>query len=130
MGLMSGRAKFLVAYDGSDFSNRALKEALEHAKKFSGQVTVLNVCWEKSDDESRYMLKGAEKLLKEAGVKYALRSERDPNAPARILKIAKDEGFDYIVVGSRGEGRTREWLLGSVSSKVVAEAECPVIVTK
>ena len=122
--------KFLVAYDGSDFSNRALKETLELAKKFSGLVTVLNVCWEKSDDESRYMLKSTEKLLKEAGVKYTLRSERNQNAPAKILNIAKDEGFDYIVVGSRGEGRTKAWLLGSVSSKVVAEAECPVIITK
>ncbi|MBC7131006.1 universal stress protein, partial [Candidatus Bathyarchaeota archaeon] len=51
--------------------------------------------------------------------------------PARALKdIAKKEGFDLIVVGSRGLGSAASLLLGSVSRQVVVGAECDVLVVK
>jgi nucleotide-binding universal stress UspA family protein len=76
------------------------------------------------------LLADVEKELKEAKIKYEMRSERSDDPPSVILRIAKEEGFDCIALGSRGVGGAKAWLLGSVSSKVVAEATCPVIVTK
>jgi len=133
-------AKILVAYDGSEYSKRALKEASDIAKKFSGSVTLLHIFWDPKvtkfegteirDMPTLRLLADVEKGLKEAKIKYEMRSERSDDPPSVILSIAKEGGFDCIALGSRGVGGAKAWLLGSVSSKVVAEATCPVIVTK
>lgn len=44
-----------------------------------------------------------------------------------IYKKAKIEGYDVIVMGSRGLGKIQGLLGGSVSSKVKRNAPCPVI---
>src|SRR4051812_3478407 len=49
--------------------------------------------------------------------------------PARtILHAASDGDHDVIVMGSRGRGRVSTALLGSVSNRVMHDAEVPVIV--
>ncbi len=45
-----------------------------------------------------------------------------------IVKIAKEQSFDLIVIGNRGLSVIRELMLGSVSSKVLHQAGCPVII--
>ncbi len=45
-----------------------------------------------------------------------------------IVKIAKEQNFDLIVIGNRGLSVIRELMLGSVSSKVLHQAGCPVII--
>ena len=44
--------------------------------------------------------------------------------------LAKSEGADLLVVGSRGRGGFRGLLLGSVSTQCVQHATCPVVVVK
>lgn len=44
-----------------------------------------------------------------------------------VCKKAKIEGYDLIVMGSRGLGKIPGLLGGSVSSKVSRNAPCPVI---
>jgi nucleotide-binding universal stress UspA family protein len=48
----------------------------------------------------------------------------------RIIKIAHEQNFDLIVMGSRGLSVIKEIILGSVSSKVLQNAGCPVIIYK
>jgi nucleotide-binding universal stress UspA family protein len=49
--------------------------------------------------------------------------------PAReILHAAREGDHDVIVLGSRGRGRVSAALLGSVSNRVMHDAEIPVIV--
>ena len=43
--------------------------------------------------------------------------------------VAKQNGIDHIVIGARGASAMRRHL-GSVSSKVVAQAECSVTVVR
>jgi len=134
-------AKILVAYDGSEYSKKALREAIDIAKKFSGSVTVLHVFWEPlasrriegmevRDQPAMRLMEEAEKMLKASSVKYELRSENSSRIPDVILKVAKEGGFDSIALGSRGMGGARAWLLGSVSSRIAAEAEKTVIIAK
>ena len=47
--------------------------------------------------------------------------------PAESL-IRVSENLDLLVCGSRGYGPLRAVLLGGVSRRVAAEAQCPVIV--
>ncbi|MDK1491216.1 universal stress protein [Sinorhizobium sp. 7-81] len=47
-----------------------------------------------------------------------------------ILAVAEEIGADMIVVGSRGLGRLRGMLVGSVSQKIVQHAHCSVLVVR
>lgn len=47
-----------------------------------------------------------------------------------IVDLAAQRNADLIVMGSRGHGRLRSMLLGSVASEVTAHAGCPVLVAR
>ncbi|HOV79502.1 MAG TPA: universal stress protein [Bacillota bacterium] len=47
-----------------------------------------------------------------------------------IVEFAREGGFDHIVIGSRGMGSLKGIVMGSVSSKVINLAPCPVTVVK
>ena len=47
-----------------------------------------------------------------------------------ILTLAEEIGAGLIVLGSRGHGRIRRALMGSVSDAVVRHAHCPVLVVR
>lgn len=46
-----------------------------------------------------------------------------------LCSLAEDVGADTIVVGTRGRGRIKRALLGSVADYLVRNARCPVLVT-
>jgi universal stress protein F len=46
-----------------------------------------------------------------------------------ILDTAKEIGADLIILGSAGKGRTKRFLLGSVSTSVVTESPIATLVT-
>ena len=47
-----------------------------------------------------------------------------------LCVIAEEIGADVVVVGSRGRGAIRRALMGSVSTHVVNNAPCPVVVVR
>jgi nucleotide-binding universal stress UspA family protein len=47
-----------------------------------------------------------------------------------ILDFCEKEKYDSIVMGSRGMGKFKELVLGSVSSKVVHHSSCPVMIIR
>lgn len=46
-----------------------------------------------------------------------------------LCRLADDLSADALVIGSRGHGRIKRVLLGSVSDYVVRHAPCPVVIT-
>lgn len=52
-------------------------------------------------------------------------------SPSRsLVKLAKDEKCDVIVLGARGRGAVNRFFLGSVSGSVAKHAECSVLVVR
>lgn len=47
-----------------------------------------------------------------------------------ICKAAKETGCDLIVMGSRGLGEIKGYLMGSVSNRVTRHATCPVLIVR
>jgi nucleotide-binding universal stress UspA family protein len=67
---------------------------------------------------------------KDSGIKDVKTVRREGNAAAEILLIADEEKVDTIVIGSKGINTVKEFLVGSVSHKIVHHAKCPVTVVR
>ena len=123
--------KILVGVDGSEYSKNALKEAIEIAKRFSAEVTAVNVYHVSSgQDLSQKILKKAEVMLEDGDVKFNLVSVLSPNTPKVITDMAEHEKFDLIVVGSRGMGAVKAYLIGSVCNKICYDSPVSVLIVK
>lgn len=123
--------KILVGVDGSEHAAKALKQAIEIAKRFSAEVTVVNVFHvPEGEDVSKKILDRARAVLEESGVKYNLSSVLSPNTPKVITDMAEDEEYDLVVVGSRGMGEVKAFMLGSVSHKISTDSPVNVLIVK
>lgn len=54
----------------------------------------------------------------------------DGDAGKEICKIAKDRKVSMIIMGSRGQGKLKRTILGSVSDHVLQKSPCPVTICK
>jgi len=139
-------SKILVSVDGSDNSFRALDQAMFLAKTTGAGLTamhviespptvyvesqkLLNDLLAKYRAESVKVLDKCKQMANKSGVSLeTLITEGDP--ASNITGYAFKEGFDLIVIGSRGLGMFKEMMLGSVSNKVLHHARCSVLIAK
>ena len=78
------------------------------------------------DETAHVAFETAEGILADLNVK----AERIVLAGAAadvILSVAEDRGADLIVVGHRGYGTMKRFILGSVSSKLAHHARCALL---
>ena len=128
--LMKDGMRILVGVDGSDHSRWAVLEAIKIAKKFSGFVKVLTVYPQGAEKKAEKDLKEAEQYLRSEGIEHVSSSILGSSPSRALVNMAKREGFDLVVVGSRGLGSTASFFLGSVSRQVVTRSSCDVLVVK
>lgn len=82
--------------------------------------------------------KAAKKLLEEFELKLKTRFPKSKvtkriemgSAGSEILREAKDENFDWIIMGSHGRSGLDKFFLGSVSQSVVNRAHCSVTIVR
>ncbi|MCM3786739.1 universal stress protein [Neobacillus mesonae] len=141
-------SKIILAYDGSELANKALKKAVELAKLSENtQLDIVHVYdfprvfigeglapIPPSVNSDVYEL--AEETIDELKKRLAdeqldAKVELIQGSPVDvILEYAIQNNSDLIVIGSRGLSGIREFVLGSVSHRVVQEAAVPVLVIK
>ena len=148
--------KILVCTDGSESSQKALKEAavigqgcnvveaavihvhdpsLDSTFPYNESISAEQMknfekMMEEHKKEREKMVSKAAKFLEEKNIKTR-KILKEGHPSHTIVNVAKDEGFDMIVMGSRGLGGLQKFFLGSVSNAVVQEAEnCSVLVVK
>ena len=51
-------------------------------------------------------------------------------ARSEILRVAEEENVDVIITGTRGMGKVRRTLLGSVSDHVLHHSHVPVLICR
>jgi nucleotide-binding universal stress UspA family protein len=123
--------KILVGVDGSEYAEKALKQAIEIAEKFSTEITVVNVYHAPTgQDVSQKILDKAKEILENSKVKFKLVSVLSPNTPKVITDMAEKEKFDLIAVGSRGIGAVHAYLIGSVCNKICYDSPVSVLIVK
>jgi len=74
-------------------------------------------------------LNAIKKILEEEGLKVKIYL-RYGNIPKQIVAVADEEKVKLIVMGAHGKSLLSELLLGSVSTDVIREAKCPVLIVK
>jgi nucleotide-binding universal stress UspA family protein len=124
--------RLVVGFDGSEFSQRALKRAASLAGK-KGHVFVVSVIPSNAPPSDmvtrKRLLEEAAAMLAEQGVPSSP-VEGSGKAAAEIIRAADENSADIIVVGSRGRGAAASMLLGSCSSTLVREAARDVLVVR
>ena len=131
--------KILVAYDGGQPAHRALDLAAELAQQFEAEVGVVSVVpvhldrvpvdpW---DDRAVHAAELAEAraILVEHGIEPVL-YEPAGDPAGSIERVAREGGYDTVVVGSRGLGALSRFLQGSVSEHVATHTPATVIVAR
>lgn len=152
-------APVLIAYDGSELSQTALRHA---AELFPGRPAVLATVWEPGlaalpvggpdtlgpgsmppDPET---VEAVDRMERERASRVAAEGAKlanslgmvaEPHAVAdevdvadTLIDIARERGAGVIVVGSHGISGVRSRLFGKASRKVIAHADRPVLVIR
>jgi nucleotide-binding universal stress UspA family protein len=134
--------KILVPVDGSTFSLKALESACDLAKAQTASLVLVAVSMVIPElEEGAYIAEkmktiaeGALVKAKEAalakGVTPSLLLASGASPADEIVKVAKSEKADLIVMGSRGLAGKGKYFLGSTASQVVTYSHCSVLVVK
>jgi nucleotide-binding universal stress UspA family protein len=137
---MTEMKKILLGIDGSDGSYKAASYAAELAARMGAAVTLMFVISDQYTDRfiakptytpNEEIMAGdrfnrAKEIMEQKKVAYDTMVEM--GNPAQKLIAAGESGYDMIVLGTRGLSAVKEFMLGSVSSKVVQHSKIPVLV--
>lgn len=144
----------LVAWDGSEQAQNALRYAIEETKRRG--LDNLTAVYAETEGDARlramlndYKVKIDEDLLrrkrsraedilekaKSIGAEEGVKVEthfipHDKGIAVDIVRFAEDNGFDHIVVGSHGRSGIAHIALGSVAEGIVKRASCIVTVVR
>lgn len=143
--------KILVPTDFSEYSDKALRQALDIAKRYTSTVFLFHVITRElqrcaidaclSDEIVREM---ENQVIARARDNLSAQLAKFPEATEvpvvsdigqgtpydAILKEADDKGIDLIVIASLGRSAIARFLIGNVARNVLKGAKCPVLLTK
>ena len=141
--------KVLLAIDGSEESEPASRAAAEVAEGIGAELHVVYVepladflkngdgapgydhgLYKAIEEKAREKLRKLTWRVKVDGGTVAGAHLRMGGVAEEIVGLAGELEAGLIVVGSRGLGRLRRTLAGSVSESVVRHARCPVMVAR
>lgn len=140
--------RILVALDFSDLTEHILKHAAELARVFGSELLLCHVV-----DRAAFLSQlppggegylppnlpqlqeeYAREQIAEWQKKLPLPQSRlvfGQGSPYReIVRIARDENVDLLILGTHGHGAIVQALLGSVAERVVRHAPCPVLTVR
>ncbi len=136
--------RVLIPVDGSDSSKNAAKYAAHLVNARNPKLYLLNV-WEpvnmtiggemaeklREEEQAKSMalLEEYRKLLEPCGLEVELIA-RSGRPDYVILNVQDELDCDLIVIGSRGLSVLENVIMGSVVTRVLEGATCPVLVTR
>jgi nucleotide-binding universal stress UspA family protein len=136
--------KILVAYEGSEYANKAFEAALDFAKSTKAEIVVASVIAPPEPSIALNSEMVVEKMISFYKDSYArLKGKADAENITTHLEIlsgptaevlvnyAESHKVDLIVIGARTSvSFLNKLLLGTVSHQVVDNAPCSVLVTR
>lgn len=142
----SAKQTIIAGTDGSETAERAVREAASIARATGARLVLvsafsdLHPYRERIQSSARSDLIDLEKVSEQLLQRTAERVGGDSleldtlsrgGDPAEVLaEVAEELDAQLIVVGARGLGAVRRFLLGSVSNKVAHHAPCNVLIVR
>jgi nucleotide-binding universal stress UspA family protein len=137
----------LLATDGSKEAELAATTAAELSERTDSELHIIHVGevplvfhperhggyhvdYERAETQARQLLEAQAEKIKEAGATVAQAHLKMGRADEEIVELAESIGAGLIVMGTRGHGRIRRALTGSVSESVVRHAHCAVTIVR
>jgi len=133
--------RLLLATDRSQFSDGAIREAINFAVKCSSKLYVLSVletnpeyetigsdAFEKEEAEVTAHLESVRERASRDGLACETIFLHGAEPHQEIVDTALEKKVDMIVIGRRGRKGLMKVLMGEVASKVIAHAPCKVLV--
>ncbi|TWT57668.1 hypothetical protein KOR42_10310 [Thalassoglobus neptunius] len=141
--------KILIPTDFSEFSQHAIRYGCEFARKFEAKVHLINVVedlypivpepgmatalsppyFQELAESSRRAIESlpASEMAKGVDIERVVVT----GTPfLEIIRYAKEQDIDMIVIGTHGRSGLVQALMGSVAEKVVRKATCPVLTVR
>ena len=138
-----GWQRILVTTDGSKYSKAAAERAVNYAKVYGGELTVVAVVDAPAELSGvspaavEDMIRKAKRYVGEvksqadsAGLKTETFVLEGEDAYRKITEFAKEHNINIIVMGSHGRTGLSRLLIGSVAEKIIGYAHCPVLVAR
>lgn len=133
--------KVLVVTDRSQFSEGAVREAINLAKVCSSRLCAITVLetnpdyetigssvFEKEEAEAVRHLDGVKERAAQEGVACETIFHSGVEPSKVIVDEASERKIDMIVIGRRGRSGLANLLIGEVAAKVIVHAPCKVLV--
>jgi nucleotide-binding universal stress UspA family protein len=133
----------LVGFDDTEYSRAALIEAAHWVKGHGGKVTLVHAVYFDTEEFSispgqldkrievgkKACYQAQEQYSSELGIDIeSLVCEGEPHEV--IVDIARDRGADLIAMGTYGRKGLKRMIMGSVTSGVILNSPCDVLVVK
>ena len=131
----------LLSTDGSEYSEGAVREAVNLAKMTSGSLTAVAVVEtnpeyealapdraDMADQKTREYLDIVKKMASLEGVECETLAFHSESVFKVIVEEAEKRNIDMIVMGRRGRTGLKRLLMGSVTAKVIGHSPCNVLV--
>lgn len=140
--------RILVAVDFSEHSEVALRYAAEFAGVFNAEVILCHVIEQPElisqvppggefyfppnwpDIQEGHAREACNRLLSDHKIARGRVVVKAGTPFVEIVRLAREEEADLLVVGTHGRGAVAHMLLGSVAEKVVRKAPCPVLTVR
>lgn len=137
----------LVPYDGTNFSNRAFRKALDIAEKDNSKITVFTVIEgeysaikgyakinpqtiKKQQNAAKKYIYNLEQTAKNLNIPITVKIKQGTSIVKEIISLANSKKIDLIVIGSHGRTGLNKLILGSVANSIAQQAKCAVMVVK
>jgi len=132
-------SRILVATDLSAGAEKAVARAVHLADEHRAALTILHVLPDAVGDEAskRQIFLQVEKYLHRKVIKLSPHREKKVSiqvvtgtAAVEIIRRAREEAVDIILVGAHGEQFISKFLFGTTAEKIVRKGDRPVLVVK
>jgi hypothetical protein len=134
--------RFLLASDGSEYSDGAVREAMRMASKCGARVRAVNVVAggdaelyamgeqliTKELNSARACLDDVHLLASSAGVAYESEATQGNQVYQEIVSQAEKMQADLIIMGRRGRHGLARLMVGPTTVRVIGHARCNVLV--
>ncbi len=136
-----GIERLLLSTDGSEYSEGAVREAINLAKKCSSKLSIVSVIEtnrefealapqlvEKKERSVREFLETVQGKAKKEGIECDIIVRRGEDSYKYIVEEAAKAKSSMIVMGKRGRTGISRLMMGSVTARVIGHSPCSVLV--